>query len=403
MSVGLTPIGAHRWTPRWAAPYVDGVIAVSVGVLFVIPRVSVAPGADDRAWDALSVALIACVVAPIAWRRRWPTGALAATILANTMVIAVGEPETGLALVGYFLAFSATLHRQDRPLAAIVAVAVGGVALQALAGLIDGTIQQVGSTLITDSVALLVAIVISDNVLRRRERVADAESRAVLLTREHELEKRAAITDERTRIARELHDIVAHSVSIIVLQSGAAQRVVHRSPDEGAAALRIIEQTARSAMTELRSLLDVLRDEGDAGSIASPQPTLDQLPALIGADPDLDVTFVETGARPEVSAHTALTVYRIVQEAMTNARKHSPGAPVMVNIDYTTRDIVIDVANRAGAQSAIAGGRVGHGLIGVRERIALAGGAMRAGPSDSAGGWTLHCTLPVKVGAETPL
>ncbi|MBV8941049.1 MAG: sensor histidine kinase [Solirubrobacterales bacterium] len=208
---------------------------------------------------------------------------------------------------------------------------------------------------------------------------------------------RAAVADERARIARELHDIVAHSVSIIAVQAGAAEELVDHDVDRARQHMSAVRRTAREAMTEMRRLLEVLRTE-DAGY--APAPGLSRLPELLedARSAGVTVELVEDGQRPPLPAGLELVIYRVVQESLTNVRKHSPGASVQVSLRYRQALLDIDVINTAPsingkhAVATLAG--AGHGLIGMRERVRLFGGSFEAGSIES-GGFRIHARLPV--------
>ncbi len=189
----------------------------------------------------------------------------------------------------------------------------------------------------------------------------------------------SAVLEERSRIARELHDIVAHSMSVMVVQAGAAEQVVADSPDEARQALRQIRRTGTEALAEMRRLVGVLRDPDDVGPLA-PQPGLDALATLVedARAAGLPVTFSVSGEPKELPAGLGLTAYRIVQEALTNARRHATAATsVNVGLSYGRKDLRIDVTDDGvGEVSSTDNG--GHGLIGMQERVQMYGGRVRA-------------------------
>jgi signal transduction histidine kinase len=187
----------------------------------------------------------------------------------------------------------------------------------------------------------------------------------------------SAVLEERTRIARELHDIVAHSMSVMVVQAGAAEQVVDDDPEEARAALRQIRRTGSDALAEMRRLVGVLRDPEEVGMLA-PQPGLAALEALVedARDAGLPISLGVSGEPRELPAGLDLAAYRIVQEALTNVRRHAPSATmVTVDLHFGDDDLRIDVRDDGPGAASIEGG---HGLIGMRERVQLYGGRVRA-------------------------
>ena len=205
---------------------------------------------------------------------------------------------------------------------------------------------------------------------------------------------RSAVTEERARIARELHDVVAHSVSIIAVQAGAAEELIERDPDKARQHMASVRRTAREAMSEMRRLLDVLRAEEPG---YAPQAGLARLPDLLdetrGAG--VPVELIELGERPRLAPGVDLVAFRVVQESLTNVRKHAAGAPTRVQFRYGPKTLELEVVNEAGVTPANAnGGRGGHGLVGMRERVRLFDGSFDAQPSAN-GGFRVHATLPL--------
>jgi signal transduction histidine kinase len=230
--------------------------------------------------------------------------------------------------------------------------------------------------------------------LRDRRRELAAQARELELEREENA--RRAVLDERVRIARELHDVVAHHVSVMGVQAGAARRVMVRRPEQAAEALTSIEGSSRQAVVELHRLLGFLR-RADQDDALAPQPDLAQLPALIAqaARGALQVDLsIEGEARP-LPGTLELSAYRVIQEALTNALKHSGGTAATVRVAYAPSTLEIEVRDDGRAHSDRATGRFGgHGLIGMRERVRLHGGHLRAGPSPQ-GGFAVHATFPL--------
>jgi signal transduction histidine kinase len=206
---------------------------------------------------------------------------------------------------------------------------------------------------------------------------------------------RSAVAGERTRIARELHDVVAHSVSIIAVQAGAAEELLELDPGLARAHIASVRRTAREALTEMRRLLDVLRT-GEPGY--APQPGLARLPDLLDEvrAAGVPVELIEQGERPRLPPGVDLVAFRVAQESLTNVRKHAPGAPARLVLRYGAKSLQLEVANAPGvlAASGNGTGRGGHGLIGMRERVHLFGGSIDAQPTGE-GGFRVHAVLPL--------
>jgi signal transduction histidine kinase len=206
------------------------------------------------------------------------------------------------------------------------------------------------------------------------------------------------VADERLRIARELHDVVAHSMSVIAVQSGVGHHVLDTQPEEARRALAAIETTSRAALTEMRRLLGVLRQQGQTHGALAPAPGRADLPFLIDQvrDAGLDVTMTTWGEPPEVPTPVDLTTYRIVQEALTNILKHG-GPQARVAITYSADEVyvvVLDEGRPRSVRTAAGKAEVGHGLIGMRERVAVFGGRLTAGPRPG-GGYQVLVHLPL--------
>jgi len=233
-------------------------------------------------------------------------------------------------------------------------------------------------------------------VVRSRSRLtAELHEVTVQAGEAREGEAARAVAEERRRIAREMHDVVAHSVSMMVVQAGGARRILDRDPARAVAAAELIERTGREALVEMRTLLGVLH-AGEHADYA-PQPTLQELDALIertrGAG--VPVTLTVEGTKRELPAGLDLAAYRVVQEALTNVVKHGGGAPTEVLVHYRADAVEVRVADRgAGARNVRLAGS-GHGLVGMRERVRMYGGELQAGRRHG-GGFEVHVLLPLE-------
>ena len=342
-----------------------------------------------------TVALVILATAPIAFRRRNPVWSLA-FVLGGQLACEgwhVFGPSWLAVLVGVY---SLGAHTDGRRrtyacVGALIVVLVGGTL-----AIVEGDVDLID---VIPAVGLLTAaFVIGDNVRRRRQHLESLADRADRAERERDLLARERVAEERNRIARELHDIVAHSVSVMVIQASAARRNLAARPHEATELLENVERTGRQTMDELRQVLGVLRSD-EARALAVPLPTLADLPGLVdgGAVP---TRMTITGDPEHVPAGVAISVYRIVQEALTNAHRHAgPGASVDVQITCAAADVTVAVSDD-GRGASSANGDDGYGLIGMRERATAAGGSFRAGPRRG-GGWSVTATIPFQATADT--
>jgi signal transduction histidine kinase len=216
---------------------------------------------------------------------------------------------------------------------------------------------------------------------------------------EREAQAASAVADERRRIARELHDVVAHSLSVMVVQSGAARRVLDEDPDEAVTALAEVERSGRQALSELRRLLGLMRDSDADAAVREPQPTLAGLDDLIqrARAAGLPTELRQEGTPFPLPMGCDLAAYRVVQESLTNALKHAgDGARAKVLLRWTDEHLELDISDTGKGLAATPsddGGPLGQGLVGMRERVALCGGDLQAGPRAS-GGFRVHATIP---------
>jgi signal transduction histidine kinase len=223
-----------------------------------------------------------------------------------------------------------------------------------------------------------------------RERVEAAE-------REHRLAAERAASEERSRIARELHDVVAHSVSVMVVQASGVRRLLHDDQERERDALLSVEQIGREALTEMRRMLGVMRTGDAKPADLAPQPGLRHLERLVAQveEAGLPVTLRIEGERPELSAGIDLSAYRIVQEGLTNALKHAKGSHAEVVVRYGDDGVEVEISDDGAGVNGSGPRSEGHGLVGMRERVALYGGVLEAGPRDG-GGFVLRAQLPVE-------
>ncbi|RJQ83425.1 sensor histidine kinase [Pseudonocardiaceae bacterium YIM PH 21723] len=256
-----------------------------------------------------------------------------------------------------------------------------------------------GVQAVLPALVLLSCWLLGEFIGARKAYLLETEQRVNLLEREEHHQAQIAVTDERTRIARELHDVVAHAVSVMVVQADGAGMTIGTKPELAKQALENVSNTGRAALAELRQLLDVLRTAEDEQTAMTPQPQVGDLHELINGMRmvGLDVQLDSVGKLDDLPAGLGLSVYRVVQEALTNTLKHA-GSRTVAEVRIKRDDKQVEVLVRdQGAGSSITGlsGDSGNGLIGMRERALVFGGSMHAGPRAS-GGWEVRVTFPIK-------
>jgi len=351
---------------------------------------------------AHAVFLLLCTV-PLCWRFRAPatvaimvTAASAAWIL--TMFNWADQPpfEPGLAII---VALFALASRADgRPL--WIGAVVSGVPV--ITGEIFGGVAGQGIGNVFPAVLLFVLTFIMGRIVHAHRRHASGQqNRAERLERDQEARAAQAVAAERTRIARELHDVIAHSLSVIVVQAAAERRVLPAGQQSTAETLDSIEQNGRQAMTELRRLLGLLR-KGDGALPLAPQPGLDGIADLVAQarEAGVEVAVLTDGDLTAIPRGVDLSAYRIVQESLTNVLKHAQARNVEVLLRGRGRCVEIDVTDDGTAVPAPGDG--GLGLIGMRERVAVYGGTVEAGHLDR-GGFQVRAMLPFEAGEQVLL
>jgi signal transduction histidine kinase len=344
-----------------------------------------------------NAAILAFVAPPLAFRRTRPSAAVAVTAAAIAVqAVVVGEPPSGFLYAGPVLigSYSLGVHAPAcrRALAALAALVIGyGVTAIYWTG---------GQGLVVTDVLWSLAPVAPwfvGRFVRRRRLEAAAEAQREGAERERERHRLAALEDERSRMARELHDILAHSVSVMGVQAGAAEEMLARDPERARPLLQSIQQTSRDSVAELRRLLGMLRAQ-ELGPELAPQPGLDQLDTLVARmhDSGLPVELRIEGTAHPLPPGVELTAYRVVQESLTNALKHARPSTVEVAIDYRPSRLVVRVTNDGVVRPRNGDG---HGLIGMNERVSLYGGRLDAA-TRADGTFRVHAEIPVEpVGA----
>jgi signal transduction histidine kinase len=377
------------------ARLVDALIALGLAVLIELQFIlGDQPGAEA---DAVNLIGGLFLTIPLAWRRRAPLAMICVFLAAGLANEALGGslfsfpagdsnseiPPFATLATGVVAIYSLGAHTGDRD--ARIGLVLGLAGFWAIV-LVSGQVDF-GSFFFSGALAVIPWL-IGRNFRSRSLRLAAAE-------REQEQRTRVAVGDERARIARELHDVVAHSVGIIVIQAEGARRVFDRDPERAREALDTIEQTARTALTDMRRSLGVLRDQEDA-PMREPQPGLAELDGLLeqAREAGLEVELEVEGEPRILPRGVDLSAYRIVQEALTNTIKHAGPVRSRVLLRYGERELAVEVADDGPGPSVNgAGTSSGLGLLGMRERVASHGGEVEAG-SGPDGGFVVRASLP---------
>ncbi|MFB7212089.1 sensor histidine kinase [Streptomyces sp. NPDC056255] len=354
---------------------------------------------------AVPIALGLCVV--VALRRRVPEKMLLLAIAMGLaqLVTGVGPSVANFAMLVIVFTVATVGERWASRLALVCSLCAAGVAtLRWPQEAPQGGWAQQTFVVIVLTVPFVLAWVLGDSMRTRRAYFSQLEERAARLEREREAQSKVAVAAERARIARELHDVVAHNVSVMVVQADGAAYVMDAAPDQAKQALETISSTGRQALAEMRRLLGVLRtgDAQESGEYV-PQPDVDQIEDLIDQvrQAGLAVDFKIEGTPRPLPSGVELTAYRIVQEALTNTRKHGgPDAGASVRLVYFDDGLglLIEDDGRGAAHELYEDGGAdgaGHGMIGMRERVGMVGGTLDAGPRPG-GGFRISALLPLK-------
>jgi signal transduction histidine kinase len=366
------------------------VIGIGVSIAGAVVGQGRTNGPEGPMW--LDIILAPIIAGPLLVRRRFPFGAPVA-VGAGVVIASFADPS----LVPFdFIAFLAgaaavflLAQRPDwRQAVAGLAMAVGVEAIVVH----NDPRGQIGQ-LIFVSLIFTVVWVVGFSLGRKFAEVDEARERAARAEREREQRARAAVAEERARIARELHDVVGHSVSVMTVQASGVRRLLQPEQEREREALLIVERTGREALAEMRRMVGVLRRPEEAPALA-PQPSLEHLERLVeqAREAGLPVDLRVEGEALELPAGVDLTAYRLVQEGLTNAIKHSRATRAEVVVNYGEGEIEVLVSDNGNGVGNGDGG--GHGLVGMRERVSVYGGKLEAGPQPG-GGYRLRARLPV--------
>jgi signal transduction histidine kinase len=353
----------------------------------IVGTFGAAHGQPDRAdVDPVAVALVVASGLPLLWRRRYPIAVLAVSHAVVLVYLLLDYPRGPIFLSPLIAFFSAVL--QGQRVWAWTVLAAGFIAETFLPSLVTEDAPPTFGWELFGLVAWLLVIAGTAEVVRvRRERSGEAAR-----TREEEALRRAS--EERLRIARELHDVLAHNISLINVQAGVALHLLEERPEQARPALTAIKQASKEALTELRSVLGVLRRVDDEDGSRDPAPTLVRIDDLVShaSATGLHVTKQVQGSPRPLPAPIDVAAFRIVQEALTNVVRHAGASSAIVTVTYEDDAVTVEVADDGRGSSPGSVGS-GSGIVGMRERAESVGGSLEAGPR-AAGGFRVHARLP---------
>ncbi|HEX5246364.1 MAG TPA: histidine kinase [Gaiellaceae bacterium] len=354
---------------------------VDVALVLALAAGYVGHAAHLEEW-AGGVPLAVLQVAPLLVRRRYPRIVLAVVTAGFILQAIAYSPFPPIAQFIAVYTVAANLPRAEGLIAAAIATAAATISLLGL-----GDVNRAAS----DLIPLVGAWVLGDNLGTRRAYTSALEERAERLEREQESERARAVAEEQARIARELHDVIAHNISVMVVQAAAANDVFDARPERAREALRAIEASGRSALAEVRRLLGVVRDDGVEYAPQAGLDRIDELVAQVRAA-GLAVSVSIDGAPRPLPAGIDLSAYRVVQEALTNTLKHANATRADVSLHYSDDELGVEV--RDDGDGSGNGDGHGRGLIGMRERVTAFGGSLEAGPKNT-GGFAVSARFPL--------
>lgn len=375
------PIGWIRDHPR-AADWLLVVLLTAIAVPVAL-NANLEPG--QRELGVLGWLFIIAMNVPVAWRRVAPVGALWASIAATAPFWILDYPDDPSGPNLLILVYSLAAHEGRPRSIRHFWGAVGLMSAVLFAGVVSNEDNLPWIALPANVVIFGTAWILGDNLRTRRQYLGELEEKAARTEEQQAAEANRAIAEERTRIARELHDVVAHSMSVMVVQAGAARRVIDSSPAQAAEALAAIEETGRESLTEMRRVLGVLRGDDDLAELA-PAPGLDDFGRLVQncEEAGLPVELIVTGDVRRLTPGLEMNAYRVVQESLTNALKHAGTASATVRLKYLADALEVAVTDDGRGAAATASGG-GQGIVGMRERVDAYGGSLSAGPTTGGG------------------
>ncbi|MGW2085094.1 sensor histidine kinase [Streptomyces sp. NPDC001880] len=392
----------NGWRPG-ALARIRAADGTGAAVLFVLSVVGASIDPHEHQillrWPPVVVAAVGC--AALVRRRHHPFGVLAVTVTCGVTFQLLGVRDSPLVVSPVLVAVYNVAVRTDRRTAWTSAVVAASTLVTTAAMFTPQTLLQPDTVAMVAWTALPAAI--GDGVRSRRAYVVAVEERAEHAERTREQEARQRVAAERVRIARELHDIVAHHIALINAQAGVAVHLVDQRPEQILTALEDIRDTSSSALDELRVTVGLLRQSDDPVAPRDPMPGLAQVPALLASfeRTGLAVSHTRCGDAEPLEPAVDLAAYRIVQESLTNVRKHAGADHARLCLHYHQERLTITVEDDGSAGPHRPRPGAGHGLIGMRERAATLGGRLHAGPRPE-GGFTVTAELPLRPGRPGP-
>jgi signal transduction histidine kinase len=374
--------------------------ALLAAAAVAIELVLIATGPADmreRGWAVAVASSVACAV-PIALRRVAPWAAVVLTTVALVIGAVVTVQPVTVVVAIVVLTYSTAAHSPLRR--AVLALAAMWLPVLVVNALTPDASKpedmSTGYIMFLNGLLGMVCFFIGRTVHARRSSTQALEERARAAEENQRALAEQAVAEERRRIARELHDMVAHHVSVMGVLATGARRVLRRDPDASDEALSTIEDTSRTTLREMRRLLDVLRTEAEPAAEMAPQPGLAGIETLVEQvrEAGLPVSLRVDGSPGSLAPGVALTIYRIVQEALTNALKHAGAATAQVRLSFGVYWLIVEIFD-TGRGPAPGSDHVGHGLVGMRERVALYGGTLRTGPRPG-GGFRVYAKIPME-------
>ncbi|HSA48953.1 MAG TPA: sensor histidine kinase [Yinghuangia sp.] len=402
----LAPPSPGDRLPQWLRvlrghPWVSDVLVTAVTICIVIGGALAHP--DDRDVvghpDALNITVAVLTCLPLLVRRRHPLLVLGLTTVGQFVYLAADGRDGSIltpTLVAMYTVASRSFLKRSFAIASAVAVAHTLIRLTVLGSSFLKPENYLGV------VWLYLPVAIGEAVRAKRAYWAEVQARLARADREREEEARRRVTAERMRIARELHDVVAHSIAMINIQAGVAAHVIEQDTGQAKQALVHIKDASRDALAELRTTLGVLRQDGDSDTPTEPTPGADGIGSLVASyrKAGLPVLLDVSGGQRTLPAPVGLALYRIVQESLTNAVKHAgPDAKAEVRIRYLADAVEVAVTDDgvgAAEDQVTDGDGTGHGLLGMRERATAVGGTLRVGPRDQGPGFAVRAVLPTE-------
>jgi signal transduction histidine kinase len=383
------------WVQRHRAPIADALLAAAVTAMVLVDLSSPTDAVGVRPTDAVAVVLSLLQTLPLAFRRRAPLAMFILTVLGVCSYYALGYEVTDGTLATFVGVYTVAAY-EDRVKSL---VGLGLLAFGMTWYWLTRAEPFDPTTPVWIGILGLLSWGLGEYVKARRAYTSQVEALAERLDRARALEARQAAWQERARLARELHDVIGHTVNVMVIQAGAGRRTLASNRGLAERAFQTIESTGREALEELDRLLGILRTETDEPDLP-PQPGLEQLRALAGRFEDAGVPVEITIEGEQVPLPRSLdqSAYRIIQEALTNALRHAGDTIAHVAVRYRTDRLELEVANDSHSNRRSLhreGG--GRGLIGIRERVALFGGELEAGPR-AGGGFVVRCGFPLTTG-----